>query len=161
MLYDRGDWNMALAEFETVAVADHFDPLAVARVIELRRVLSEEETGLREWEARLEALEPAEDPVEGLLSHLEQRAANGEFQRDDEGWPHRVEVGGVVVDGSWYEIVRQIRNVNGTLPGETVAGFMERRAAEERARSGQELPTHSVHDFVHAGARVGLWRIER
>lgn len=164
MLYDRGEWGAALAELETVPVDEHHDPLAVARLIELRRALAgtdPDAADLSEWEDRLADLE-LEDPVDRLLAEIEESVVRGELAADASAPPHRVIlVPGTVLSGSWFDIVRQIRDAGSGIPGETVAEFMQRRAAEERFRSGQELSTETAQDFVAAGARAGLWRIER
>jgi hypothetical protein len=64
-----------------------------------------------------------------------------------------------VYTGSWYEIVRQLRDRTG-LPGESVAQFMRRRADEERTRSGMQLPAEDPREFLLGGARAGYWHIE-
>lgn len=167
ILYDRGEWGAALAEFETVPVSEHHDPLAVARLIELRRALAGEVGGgvandLSCWEERLSELEMAADPVDALLAELEDRAEQDALELDDDAPPHRVVLlPGTELTGSWYQIVRQIRDAGSPIPGESVAEFMGRRSLEERLRSGRELPTTTAGDFVQAGARLGLWRIER
>lgn len=165
MLYDRGEWGAALAELETVPPEEHHDPLAVARLIELRRALAgteDEVADLGRWEARLDELDVDDDPIDVLLAEIEERWAVRDEAAVEEGAPpHRVVlVPGTVLSGSWYEIVRQIRDSGSGMPGESVAEFMARRAREERGRSGQELSTTTPHDFVVAGARAGLWRIE-
>ncbi|MBI4408426.1 MAG: tetratricopeptide repeat protein [Gemmatimonadetes bacterium] len=77
LLYDRGDWKGALQEFERVPPTDHWDPVAVCRIVELRRALHGTESGDAEvvtWESRLEELELAPDPVDELLAELESGA---------------------------------------------------------------------------------------
>jgi tetratricopeptide (TPR) repeat protein len=39
LLYDRGDWGAALRELERVPPPEHWDPLAVWRLVELKRAL--------------------------------------------------------------------------------------------------------------------------
>ena len=80
LLYDRGDWEAALREFERVSPLDHWDSLAVWRIIELKRALWEMEAGdarLIPWEERLEELESALDPVDQLLAEIEASAMGG------------------------------------------------------------------------------------
>ena len=168
LLYDRGEWAPALREFEVVPVTEHYDALAVARMIELRRALdgqAPDSPELAQYEVRLQELDSDDDPIEALLVELEERVANGEefnAGQEEDAPPHRVVlIPGTVLSGSWYEIVRQIRDAAGGFSGESVPAFMRRRSEEERLRSGWDLPTASAHDFVFAGARVGLWRIER
>jgi tetratricopeptide (TPR) repeat protein len=167
LLYDRGEWALALREFEVVPVSEHYDALAVARMIELRRALDGQGSDtpeLAQYEERLEELESEDDAIEALLADLEERVANGadlSEAQDEDAPPHRVIlIPGTVLSGSWYEIVRQIRDAAGGFSGESVPAFMRRCSEEERRRSGRDLPTASAHDFVLEGARVGLWRIE-
>jgi Flp pilus assembly protein TadD len=159
LLYDRGEWAGALREFERVPSTEHWDPLAIERLIELRRALHGAATGselLTCWEQRLTEIEANADPLDQLLS-----ASDDTLVDDDEPPPHRVVLPqGVVISGTWFEIVRRIRDATGGAPEETVAQFMRRRAREENARSGLSLSTTSPHDFVVAGARAGLWQIE-
>jgi Flp pilus assembly protein TadD len=74
LLYDRGDWAGAGRELERVPPAEHWDALAVWRVIELKRSLQGLEPGAPElgvWERRLEEVEGPHDPVEDLLAEIE------------------------------------------------------------------------------------------
>ena len=166
LMYDRGDWAGALREFECVPASDHWDSLALCRLIELKRALAddEEEADVEEWERRLEEIESDDDSVNRLLAELE-----AEFSADappilveSEGLDeaHRVQLPeGPVVSGTWLQIVSQIRDVRG-VPEETVAQFMRRRAEEVHAHAGVYLPAEDPEQFVLAGARAGLWQIE-
>jgi Flp pilus assembly protein TadD len=160
MLYDRGEWAAALRELERVPAGEHWDPLAVERLIELRRALNGTQAGtesLETWEQRLHELTSTPDPLDELLS-----ATADALVEDDDPPPHRVLLPhGIVISGTWFEIVRRIRDATGGAPEETVAQFMRRRAREECARTGFPLSTESPHDFVLAGARAGLWQIQR
>jgi len=167
LLYDRGEWAASLREFEAVPVSEHYDILAVARMIELRRALTGNDGDSAEvkvYEERLEELEVDGDPIELLLTRLEEKehVTARSADEDEDQPPHRVVIGpGTVLSGSWYEIVRQIRDAAGGFAGESVPAFMRRCSEEELVRSGRDLPTRSAHDFVMAGAEAGLWRIER
>ena len=166
MLYDRGDWSGALRELDRVAASDHWDGLAVARLLELKRALQGYETGaaaLVELEERLAELDVGADATDELLAEVEAQGiapAEGAMPVPEPGPPHCVQlVHGSVYTGSWYEIVRQIRDVTG-LPGESVAQFMRRRADEERTRTGVQLPSEDPREFLLGGARAGYWHIE-
>jgi len=163
LLYDRGDWTGALESFECVPPDDHWDPLALWRLIELRRAFGvgrEDEAMV--WEARLEELEAEADPLDDLFAEVE---GNLDEQFDlfditaDRG-SHRVRLAdGKVLEGTWAEIVRQLRDRDGR--DETVTEFMRRRAAQTRARMGFGFPVHDPEAFVLAHARAGLLWIER
>jgi Tfp pilus assembly protein PilF len=170
LLYDNSEWAGALKEFERVPAREHWDTLALWRLIELKRALTGAEPGsaaLTVWEGRLEELESDVDQLDELLAELEgtdpdnahrehvvRREADFTFET------HRVRLpDGRCCSGSWLEIVRQIRDANGRT-GESVAQFMRRCADEERARSGAVIPASEPEQFVLAGARAGHWQIE-
>jgi Tfp pilus assembly protein PilF len=170
LLYDSSEWASALKEFERVSASEHWDTLALWRLIELKRALTGAEpgsAGLVVWEARLEELESEVDQLDALLAELEgidadeirrehtsRRAADFTFEA------HRVRLpDGKCLTGSWLEIVRQIRDAQGRS-GESVAQFMRRHADEERARTGRTIPVAEPEQFVRAGARAGHWQIE-
>jgi len=163
LLYDRGDWAGALREFERVSVTEHWDALALWRVLELKRALgglSSDSPELDAWKRRLEEVEGEPDFVAALLSEVEAAFAAAEEVQALRDVGHRVQLmDGVVITGSWSEIVRQIRDVCGAT-GESIAQFMRRRAHEERARTGLVIPTEDPQAFVQAGARAGYWQIE-
>ncbi len=168
LLYDRGDWAGALREFERVSVEEHWDALALWRVLELKRALGgldPDAPELEPWQQRLEAVEGEPDAVDTLLAEVESAfaagvAAEAEAGEGNSGPAHRVQLqDGVVLSGSWSEIVRQLRDVCGAT-GESIAQFMRRRAHEERARTGLVIPTEDPQAFVQAGARAGYWQIE-
>ncbi len=168
LLYDRGDWEGALRQFERVPPADHWDTLALWRLLELKRTIEGLRAGhseLAEWEARREQLEGSYDPVDDLLAEIEQRAQeahgrSGERRDGRRASDHRVRLpAGQVYAGSWLEIVRQLRDATGR-PDETIAQFMRRTADEQRARTGIDLPADDPEAFLRASARAGLLRIE-
>jgi hypothetical protein len=74
LLYDRGDWVGAAREFERVPPAEHWDTLAIWRLIELKRALEGLEPGAAElalWERRLEEVEAENDAIDELLGEIE------------------------------------------------------------------------------------------
>src|SRR5690606_9539235 len=114
LLYDRGDWVGAAREFERVSPAEHWDSLALWRLIELKRALEGLQPGAPElavWERRLQEVEGQEDPIDQLLAEVEA----GLQPPDDESQPeigvmdhtpHRVQLpDGVVVTGTWQDIM--------------------------------------------------------
>lgn len=156
LLYERGEWAVSLEAFEQVPIDEHWDPLAIERLLELKRsVGAADEAAVAACEARLRELD-RDDPLDLLLREVPEPV------EPDESPPHRVVLPqGEVVSGTWYEIVRRIRDLMGGEPGETVAQFMRRRSYEEESRSGRLLPAGTPHEFMQAGARAGLWHIER
>ncbi|HUF50091.1 MAG TPA: tetratricopeptide repeat protein [Longimicrobiales bacterium] len=174
LLYDRGDWVGAAREFGRVSPAEHWDTLALWRLIELKRALEGLEPGAAEltvWERRLEEVEEGEDPLDELLAEIETggqpaepaHASSGAavvaHTADADVEPHRVHLpAGDVVVGTWADIVEQIRQAQ--APGETIAQFMRRMADEARARAGVSVPAEDPRSFVLAAALAGFWEIE-
>jgi Flp pilus assembly protein TadD len=163
LLYDRGDWVGAARELERVPPQEHWDTLAVWRLIELKRALENLEPGSPDvavWERRLEEIEGAADPLDELLAEIE---ASGQQETDEiaraDVDAHRVNLpdGGVIV-GTWLDIVEAIRQVK--APAESVAQFMRRMAEEAQVRAGVVVSAEDARSFVLAGARAGFWEVE-
>ena len=171
LLYDAGQFRQALATFERVPVKDHWDTVALWRVVELKRALAGIEPGsleAQDWEQRAEELEADPDPTELLLAEVECGAVEPSrrelFGRVLDG-PHRPAThcvrlpDGRMCAGTWLDIVRQLRDQLGN-PDESVAQFMRRRADEDRARTGVAIPSDDPEAFIRAAARAGLLHIE-
>lgn len=162
LLYDAGDWGVALREFERVPLTDHWDSLAIWRVIELKRAIGAGEPSGADvalWEARLEELESDIDPLDELLAEIETGGNTG-TPRASDGASHRVRLtDGRECIGSYSDIVVQLRDACGE-PHETVAQFMRRHAAEVRVRVGVVLPDEDPENFILTGARAGLWELD-
>jgi tetratricopeptide (TPR) repeat protein len=172
LLYDRGDWVGAAREFERVAPMEHWDTLAIWRLVELKRALEGLRPGAPElavWERRLEEVEDQEDPIDVLLAEVEAGAQLPETdgagsegvltEQDGDVAAHRVHLpDGGVVAGTWQDIMEQLRQAR--APGETIAQFMRRTADEAQARAGVTVPAEDARSVVLAGARAGFWEIE-
>ncbi len=178
LLYDRGDWEGSLRELERVPPLEHWDALAVWRLMELKRALWHLEVGdarLAPWEQRLQELEQLEDPIDRLLSEVEARmrgAQPGAYfdpsqlelfeggKTGSEGGRHVIRLGdGHQVRGTWYEIVRQMRDHAG-FSHETVAHYMRRLAERWHEQSGVEIPFGDPESFLRAAVEAGLVRLE-
>ena len=165
LLYDSGDWGAAAREFERVPVSEHWDSLAVWRLIELKRAINTADAlgnELAVWEERLEELESDLDPVDELLAEIEGNAVDVDPRTNPPttNQVHRLKlVDGRVCSGSFTDILTQLKEACG-LPGESVAQFMRRHAAEVRVRNGVDLPVEDPEDFILTGARAGLWELD-
>lgn len=184
LLYDRGDWEGALRGFVELSPAEHWDPLAVWRLIELKKAvggLAADDPELMVWEGRLDELEGEVDPIDELLAEVEAAAAD---QPDLQAWApppaqapqspqpppargpgleatHRVRLpDGTAFEGSWLDIVRQLRDQAGRSH-ESIAQFMRRWAEDTRVRIGVGVPVDDAEGFLLAHARAGLLHIER
>lgn len=178
LLYDRGDWEGALREFERVPPVDHWDSLAVWRMIELKRALwqmDEGDTRLLPWEARLKELEAVSDPLERLLAEVETQFNGGpshqvydptQLELFDRGQGagdstrHQVRLpDGYVFRGTWHEIVRQMRDDAG-FSHETLTHYMRRLAERWHEERGVEIPFLDPEIFIRAAIRERLITLE-
>ncbi len=178
LLYDRGDWEGALRELERVPPQEHWDALAVWRLMELKRTLWHLDSGdprLAPWEQRLRELEELEDPIDRLLADVESRMGAGDprnyydpsqlelFERAKGGEgdaEHVVRLAdGHLHRGSWPDIVRQMRDQAG-FSHETVAQYMRRLAERWHEQAGVEIPFADPETFIRGAVRAGLIRLE-
>ncbi len=176
LLYDRGDWEGALRELERVPPQEHWDPLAVWRLMELKRTLWHLESGdarLAPWEQRLRELEGLDDPIDRLLADVEARMGSADpdsyfdprqlelFERVSEsGEVKRIRMlDGHLLRGNWSEIVRQMRDHAG-FSHETLQQYMRRLAERWHEQEGVEVPFSDPESFLRAAVAAGLIRLE-
>ncbi|HSM06558.1 MAG TPA: tetratricopeptide repeat protein [Longimicrobiales bacterium] len=171
LLYDRGDWEGALREFERVPPVEHWDTLAVWRIMELKRALWHMESGdsrLAPWEARLKELEALEDPIDRLLSEIEAGVEGvspdvldpSQLELFHEGTDDGVRVqvrlqDGTMCRGTWLSVVRQMRDATG-FSHEGVLEFMRRMAERWHEASGVEIPFQDPETFLRAADEARL-----
>lgn len=177
VLYERGDFQAALAQLETIAAADVPDPTVAWRIIELKRRLRDlpaDAEELRPYLLALEELTPDTTPEERLLAEIEAGAGgpssgSNPGQLDLFGRPpvadgegvHRVRAAnGVVYEGDWDGIVRAMRN-GSDQPGASLADFMRDEALRLRALTGVTVSWETARAFLEDSARVGALEIER
>jgi Flp pilus assembly protein TadD len=176
LLYDRGDWEGALRELERVPPQEHWDPLAVWRLMELKRTLWHLESGdarLAPWEQRLRELEELDDPIDRLLADVEARM--GSTNPDTYFDPRQLELferatesgdvqlvrllDGHLLRGNWSEIVRQMRDQAG-FSHESLQQYMRRLAERWHEQEGVEIPFSDPESFLRAAVEAGLIRLE-
>jgi hypothetical protein len=170
LLYERGDVRGALREAVRVPPREHWDPVSLWRVIELRGSLegvAEDCESLEPWRSRLRELEVEPDPVEQLLAEVEASfeeeldGAGGGQPRSARGCEvHTVRTAdGSLYVGTWEEIVIAMRN-SLSDPGEPLDEFMRRAARRVQLLTGTELPADDAEAFIRESERIGLLRIE-
>lgn len=179
LLYDRGDWEGALREFERVPPPEHWDPLALWRLLELKRAVlrwPDNDPRLAPWSDRLSELEVGdEDPIEQLLAEVEAQAAGEDgwyqpdenqlelFQGGDGESPEATRIrivinGGKILRGTAQEVVRQLREESG-FSHEPLQLFMKRMAERYHEQHGFEVPSHDPRSFLTALVTHGLAQV--
>jgi Flp pilus assembly protein TadD len=79
VLYDRGDYEAALYHLEQTKPDDHWDELAIWRLLEMKRTqfnLPEGDPELKPWEERLSELGGDMDDIDEMLAEIEARVAD-------------------------------------------------------------------------------------
>ncbi|MDQ6887287.1 MAG: tetratricopeptide repeat protein [Gemmatimonadota bacterium] len=187
ILYDRGDHATALVQLDQTTPDDHWDELGIWRLMELKKSiskLSEGDPELRPWEERLAELAGDPDDIDEMLAEIEQRAVDaagrapsevkGQLElfgalltdladRREERKPpvaqHEIEMDQQRYEGSWEEIVRQMRDANSAFSGRSLQEFMATEARRGYSLTGVKIPTHTAESFIRASADAGLLRI--
>lgn len=81
LLYDAGELDESLAEFEKTTPADHWDDLGIWRLVELKKAvykLGDDDPELQPWEARLAELAGEPDAIDELLAEVEHAVSEQE-----------------------------------------------------------------------------------
>lgn len=182
LLYDRGEYEAALFHFERTEPTDHFDELAVWRLIELKRSiyrLPEDDVELTPWAARLAEFAVDEDPTDRILAEVEATQPDGTFRdphqlelfgtllvelqgmrRRQPGESHRVKTAtGVTYTGSWEEIILQMKMDDRELSDSSLEQYMQRVARRSRVESGLAIPVTDAESFVRGAAAAGMLMI--
>jgi Flp pilus assembly protein TadD len=177
LLYDRGDWEGSLREFERVPPLEHWDSLAVWRIVELKRALwhlEEDDSRLSPWQTRLSELEVPPDPIDRLLAEVEAQVNGVEGplvdpsqlelferrERQEEADRHQIRLpDGYLFRGTWQEIVRQMRDHAG-FSHETTAQYMRRLSERWHEQAGVEVPFIDPEGFFEAAIRANLLYLE-
>ncbi len=180
LFYDDAMFEEALLEFERTTPDDHWDELAIWRIIELLqtwRRLPDDAPELRPWHDRLLELDAEVDPIDVMLEEIERRSAETAEREartqlelfgamlaemaQREVPRHRVVLGdGRVFEGTWEEIVQQMRGGRGTRPaGRDLNDFMQMEARRVAAQTGVPIPASDAESFIRGSADAGLLRI--
>jgi Tfp pilus assembly protein PilF len=83
LLYDTGELEAALAEYEKTTPEDHWDELGIWRLTELKKSvyrLRDDDPAITPWDARLVELAGEPDAIDDLLSEVEQRVMEHESE---------------------------------------------------------------------------------
>lgn len=185
ILYDRGDLEAALYHLDRTAPEEHWDELGIWRIVELKKQvyrLPDDDPELKPWDERLAELAGPADDIDDMLGEIEARfndeGGDGpqsqlelfgallhdlvDQKRDPElAGEHEVVLGGHSYDGSWDDIVRQMRDASGADAGRSVHDWMRTEARRTYQRSGVRIPADDPESFIRGSADAGLLRIVR
>jgi Tfp pilus assembly protein PilF len=183
LLYDRGEYEAALFHLERTEPDDHFDGLAIWRLVELKRSvyrLPEDDPELVPWQTRLNELAGESTPEDLLLSEIEAIGSDGQVRdprqlelfgtlltelqgmrsRGTAGEVHRVAtLAGVTYVGTWEEIVRQMKDDAAEWADGSVEQYMAATARRGRRQTGMTIPATDPESFIRGSADAGLLRI--
>lgn len=185
LLYDRGSYEDALADFDRTGPDEHWDELGIWRVIELKKSiyrLADDDPELKPWLVRLADLAGEADPTEMLLAEIEAAGPSGTGTRDPAqlelfgtllselqemhrrsrgGEVHGVTtLAGATYTGTWDEIVRFMRDNDVLFAGRSIEEFIA-GVAQRVAKLGVRTPMTDAESFVRVSAEAGLLRIVR
>lgn len=182
VLYDRGDYEAALYQFEKTLPEDHWDELGIWRLMELKKSsqrLADDDSLLVPWDDRLVELNEAPDDIDVMLGEIE-AAAN--TRAEDEA-RHQLELFGTLLaelaveqggevahdvigrdgrryEGSWAQIVEQMRE-GAAQPGRSVEEFMQAEARRGFSLTGMLISASDAEAFIRGSADAGMLRIVR
>jgi Flp pilus assembly protein TadD len=180
MLYDRSAFEDALGHLESTLPEEHWDELGIWRFIELSvtlRRVGEDDPGLKPWHDRLLELNGEPDAIDVMLDDIEQRATQA-AERDARGQlelfgamladlatkappaQHQVTLtDGRTLEGTWEEIVQQMRGARGARGGRTLQEFMQTEARRASAQTGVSISANDAESFIRGSADAGILRI--
>lgn len=183
LLYDRGESEAALRHLERTLPEDHFDELAIWRLIELRRSyyrLPDNDPELAPWFARLDEVAGEPDSIDMLLAEVEAQQPDGTTrdptqlelfgtlltelhamqQKHGQGQTHHVTtLSGLSFRGTWEEILLQLKAADREAMHASLPDFMASHARRGRTETGVVIPTTSAEAFIQGSAQAGVLRI--
>jgi tetratricopeptide (TPR) repeat protein len=182
LLYERGEYEAALFHLERTAPDEHFDTLAIWRLVELKRTvyrLPEDDPELVPWQRRLDELSGDNDPDELLLAEIEATGSDGQVRDPRQlelfgtlltelhgmrvagkGDVHRVSTAaGVTYVGTWEEIVRQMKDDAAEYATGSLEDYMTASAQRGSRQTGIAIPATDPESFLKGSAEAGLLRI--
>ncbi len=181
LLYDRGEYEAALFHLERTGPEEHYDALAIWRLVELKKTvyrLPEDDPELVPWNERLNELAGDAAPEDLLLAEIEAMRPDGQISdprqlelfgtlltelqgmKNKGGDVHRVStVSGATYVGTWEEIVRQMKDDAAEWVAGSLEEYMEASAKRWRKQTGVAIPASDPESFLRAGADAGVLRI--
>jgi tetratricopeptide (TPR) repeat protein len=186
LLYERGEYEASLFHLERTDSEDHFDELAIWRLLELKKSiykLPDDDPELVPWLNRLNELAGEPAPEDLLLAEVEASNPDGSIRDPRQlelfatlltelqgmhpsptrGEVHRIStLTGSIYVGTWEEIVGQMMaDDDRWARGGSMRDFMAATARQGRVRTGVMIPTTDAESFLRGSADAGLLRILR
>ena len=159
--YDRGDNELALAEFEKTTTEDHWDELGIWRLMELKKEaydLADNDGDLKIWDERLVELAGEPDAVDELLSEIEQKMMEEETAAVSQAQGHLETLGTLLASLSPAAeeapraemIMPDVEHTVMLTDGRTVEGTWEEIVQRLRDERNAALP---IDEFMHTESR--------
>ncbi|HEX8851350.1 MAG TPA: tetratricopeptide repeat protein [Gemmatimonadaceae bacterium] len=191
VLYDRGDYEASLYHLEQTKPEDHWDELAIWRLLEMKRSLfslPENDPELKPWEERLTELGGEMDDIDEMLAEIEGKVAEELDQQRGAAIGQLELFGALLADLASHrdedaDPATATEHAITTREGKQFAGTWEqivqrmREANGSGARSlheymlaearrgysltGVRIPTSDAESFIRGSADAGLLRIVR
>lgn len=184
LLYERGEYEATLFHLERTDPDEHYDELAIWRLLELKKSiyrLADDDPELQPWLQRLNALAGEPEPEDLLLAEIEATGPDGSvrdprqlelfatlltelqgMQHPPRGDAHRVSTpAGCIYVGTWEEIVGQMMADDTSWASGTLQQYMDASARQGLRRTGVMIPTTDAESFIRGSADAGLLRILR
>ena len=189
LLYDRGEYEAALFHLERTGPEEHYDALAIWRLVELKKSvyrLGDDDPELLPWHDRLNEISGDAAPEDLILAEIEAMRPDGQIRDPRQlelfgtlltelqgmknkvgsggsggtGEVHRVStVSGSTYVGTWEEIVRQMKDDAAEWAAGSSEEYMEASAKRWRKQTGLAIPATDPETFLRAGADAGVLRI--
>ena len=163
LLYDRGEYEAALFHLERTGPEEHYDALAIWRLVELKKSvyrLPDDDPELVPWNARLNELAGDAAPEDLLLSEIEAMSPDGQI-RD----PRQLELFGTLLtelQGMKYKVGEGAAKGGGgelhrvsTVSGSTYVGTWE-DIVRQMKDDAVEWAGGSLEEYMEASAK--RWR---
>jgi len=171
VLYDRGDYEASLYHLEQTRPEDHWDELAIWRLLEMKRTqfnLPDGDPELKPWEERLSELGGDMDDIDEMLAEIEGKVAD-ELDTARGAALGQLELfGALLADLAGHRVVdgeddtgdelegREAPNAEHavtTREGRQYAGTWDQIVQRMRETNGDSA--RSMHEFMVAEARRG------
>jgi tetratricopeptide (TPR) repeat protein len=153
LLYDVGELEAALAEFEHTTPEDHWDELGIWRLVELRKsagAFGNDAAALQPWDDRLTEITAEPDGIDELLAEVETQFIEREAEAQARAQDH-LDMLGSLLDGLAKE------RDHDTAADEALALDAATRPAMQA--SHRELTAEAAHRVVMRDGRAfdGTW----